>query len=141
MSADNTNTIERDSILRIMQTMQAQIKELQTILLRLRSTSQPTVYAVLSNGAADMEFDTHTAVKVTPTGNETYTTSVPPAGVRASLLILTSGTSSYTITFGTGFKTTGTLATGVTSARVFALEFISDGTNLYELSRTVAMVA
>ena len=39
------------------------------------------------------------------------------------------------ITFGS------TLATGTTASRVFAISFISDGTNLYETSRTVAMVA
>jgi hypothetical protein len=49
--------------------------------------------------------------------------------------------SSFTITFGSGFKPTATLATGTTTARVFALSFISDGTNLYETGRTVAMVA
>jgi hypothetical protein len=36
---------------------------------------------------------------------------------------------------------TATLATGTTGARVFVLSFISDGTNLYEAGRTVAMVA
>jgi hypothetical protein len=57
------------------------------------------------------------------------------------VLILTSGASSFTITFGSGFKPTATLATGTTTARVFAVSFISDGTNLYETGRTVAMVA
>jgi hypothetical protein len=57
------------------------------------------------------------------------------------VLILTSGTTSFTITFGTGFKPVGTLATGTTAARIFAISFISDGTNLYETGRTAAMVA
>ncbi len=61
--------------------------------------------------------------------------------VEVSVIILTSGVSSFTLTFGTGFKPTGTLATGTTSARVFVLGFLSDGVNLYEKSRTVAMVA
>jgi hypothetical protein len=33
------------------------------------------------------------------------------------------------------------LATGTISARVFVINFISDGTNLYEAGRTAAMVA
>jgi hypothetical protein len=33
------------------------------------------------------------------------------------------------------------LATGTVASRVFAVSFISDGTNLYETARTVAMVA
>jgi hypothetical protein len=56
-------------------------------------------------------------------------------------VILTSGSSSFTITFGSGFKPTGTLATGATTNRVFVVGFISDGTNLYETGRTAAMVA
>jgi hypothetical protein len=99
------------------------------------------VHATLANGATAMELGTNTSVKVTPTANATYTTTVPAAGTRATILILTSGTSSRTITFGTGFKPVGTLATGTTSGRVFVVNFISDGTNLYEAGRTAAMVA
>lgn len=62
-------------------------------------------------------------------------------GLTRVVLILTAGASSFTITFGAGFKPTATLVTGTTTARVFALTFISDGTNLYETARTVAMVA
>ena len=99
------------------------------------------VYAVLANGATAMAFGTNDVVKVTPTANATYTTTVPSAGREVVLLILTSGTTSRTITFGTGFKPTGTLATGTVTARVFAISFVSDGTNLYETARTIAMVA
>lgn len=88
-----------------------------------------------------MAFGTNTSVRVTPTGNATYTTTVPAAGRTVVLLILTSGSSSFTITFGSGFKATTTLATGTTASRVFAISWISDGTNLYETARTVAMVA
>lgn len=99
------------------------------------------VYAVLANGATAMALDVNDAVKVTPTANATYTTPVPAAGKTRTIIILTSGTTSRTITFGAGFKPTATLATGTTSGRVFVIRFISDGTNLYEISRTVAMVA
>jgi hypothetical protein len=99
------------------------------------------VYTVLSNGATAMAFATNDAVKVTPTANATYTTTVPAAGKAVFLLILTSGTTSRTITFGSGFKPTATLATGTVSARVFVIHWISDGVNLYEAGRTIAMVA
>ena len=88
-----------------------------------------------------MAFADNDVVKVTPTANATYTTTVPPAGTMKRLIILTSGTTSRTITFGTGFKAVGTLATGTTSARVFVINWVSDGTNLYEAGRTAAMVA
>lgn len=61
------------------------------------------------------------------------------AGRDYFLVITTSGTSSFTLTFGTAFKTTGTLATGTVSAKVFVMHFIFDGTNYNEVSRTAAM--
>jgi hypothetical protein len=88
-----------------------------------------------------MAFGTNHVVKVTPTATATYTTTVPVAGTRCVLLVLTSGVTSRTITFGSGFKPVGTLATGTTAARVFAIEWTSDGVALYETGRTVAMVA
>jgi hypothetical protein len=99
------------------------------------------VHATLSAGATAMALATNSSVKVTPNATATYTTTVPAAGNRRTIIILTSGTSSYTITFGTGFKPTGTLATGTSSGKVFVLHWISDGTNLYEAGRTAAMTA
>jgi hypothetical protein len=96
-------------------------------------------YTAHANGTTAMALGTNTVVKVTPTATATFTTTVAAAGSRASVIIVTSGTTSYTITFGTGFQTTGTLATGTTTARTFVIEFISDGTTMIEASRTVAM--
>lgn len=90
-------------------------------------------------GTTAMAFGSYNVVKVTPNATATYTTTVPAAGTQLTLIILTSGTTSYTITFGTGFKTTGTLATGATSARYFMISFVSDGTNVLETARTVAI--
>jgi hypothetical protein len=60
-------------------------------------------------------------------------------GRQYHFIITTSGTTSYTLTFGTNFKSTGTLATGTTTAKVFVITFVYDGTNLNEVSRTAAM--
>jgi hypothetical protein len=96
-------------------------------------------FTVLANGTTAMALAANVNVRVTPTGTATYTSTVPAAGIRSTIMILTSGASSFTITFGTGFRTTGTLATGTTTARYFMLSFISDGTVLVETSRTAAM--
>jgi len=96
-------------------------------------------YITLADGSTAMGFGADNVVRVTPTANATYTTTVPAAGAICVLSILTSGTTSRTITFGTGFKSTGTLATGTVSARYFNITFVSDGTNLIEMSRTVAI--
>jgi len=102
----------------------------------------PVQYVLLANGSTVMDFGTNMCVKVTPTATTTFTTTVPVAGTSVTLIILTVGTTSWTITFGTGFKAVGTLATGATAARVFTINFISDGVKLYERgARSVAMVA
>jgi len=99
------------------------------------------VYKALSSGTLAMDFAINTCVKITPSATQTFTTTVPVAGMGRTLIILTSGTASRTITFGAGFKPTATLATGATSARVFVIHWISDGINLYEAGRTAAIVA
>lgn len=93
--------------------------------------------------AADtaMSFANRRVVQLTPNSTRTLTTTVPRAGESRQLKILTSGVTSYTLTFGTGFKTTGTLATGTTTARIYIVDFVSDGTNLLEVSRTAAYAA
>lgn len=96
-------------------------------------------YVAHAAGTTAMAFGSYNVVRVTPNATATYTTTVPAAGSIVVLSILTSGTTSYTITFGTGFKATGTLATGTVSARYFNLTFVSDGTNLIETARTVAI--
>ncbi len=96
-------------------------------------------YTALANGTTAMALATNSVVKVTPTATATFTTTVAPAGSRASVIILTSGTTSYTITFGTGFITTGTLATGTVTAKTFVIDFVSDGTSMIETGRTTAM--
>jgi hypothetical protein len=91
-------------------------------------------YTALATGSTAMGFANDKVVKVTPNATTTYTTTVPPAGSMCTLLILTSGTTSYTITFGSGFKAAGTLATGTVTARVWAISWASDGTNLYQIA-------
>lgn len=78
-------------------------------------------------------------VTVTPNATGTFTSTVPPVGTRCTLVILTSGTTSFTLTFGTGFLSAGTLATGTVTAKRFVVEFVSDGTFLLETRRTAAL--
>lgn len=76
---------------------------------------------------------------VTISADTTLTTTVPKVGSTAFVIVITSGATSRTVTFGTGFKSTGTLATGTDADRRFVFQFISDGTNLVEVSRTAAI--
>jgi len=81
---------------------------------------QPVGMTVLANDTTAVALATYFNVKLTVTAARTLTTTVPAAGTRCAVVVLTSGT---------------------TSGRVFVVNFISDGTNLYEAGRTAAMVA
>jgi len=97
-------------------------------------------FSALSTGTLALAFGTAPNKSVTPNATGTFTTTVPPAGTVCTLIINTSGTTSYTMTFGTGFKSQGTLATGTVTAKTFALSFISDGTSVIEIgARGAAM--
>lgn len=106
-------------------------------IMRLNNYELPTVTRTAATTALD--FRTAEVVKLTPNSTRTLSTTIPPAGSRRTLLITTSGATSYTLTFGSGFQTTGTLATGTTTARTYAINFVCDGTKLIEVSRTAAM--
>lgn len=82
---------------------------------------------------------TSRVITITPTGNCTFNASGGVAGQTVTFSITTSGVSSFTLTFGTNFRKTGTLATGTTSARFFTVTFIClDGVIWSELCRTAA---
>jgi hypothetical protein len=74
---------------------------------------------------------------ITPTGACTFNASGGTIGQRCTFLVTTSGTTSYTLTFGTGFRKVGTLATGTVSARFFAVTFFCYAANSWqEIART-----
>ena len=59
-------------------------------------------------------------------------------GVELTLVVTTTGTTGETITFGTNFKSTSTLAVGTVSGKKFVLKFVGVGGTLLEVSRTAA---
>ena len=102
---------------------------------KLRSTK-----AALTPGATvAMDLALGDSFTLTPAQDCTINASNIESGRMIVVEVVTSGTNSYTLTFGTGFKSTGTLATGTTTAKKFGLLFYSDGTDLIELLRTAAL--
>lgn len=102
------------------------------------SAQQLTDTAAAPATSGTMTISTTTRrVTITPTGACTFNGS--GGGSKDQMLtfmITTSGTNSFTLTWGTNFRKTGTLATGTTSARFFTVTFISDGSVWWEMSRT-----
>lgn len=103
----------------------------------------PTINSLVasSTDAIDLNCSKGEIFKLTPTGSANINASMITAniGQRITLIVLTSGTNSYTMTFNTNFLSTGTLTTGGTTAKTFVIDFVSNGTKLIEVSRTVAM--
>lgn len=77
-------------------------------------------------------------ITITPTGACTFNASGGVTGQRVTFIITTSGVSSFTLTWGTNYKTTATLATGTTTAKKFCVTFLYDGTIWIETNRTAA---
>lgn len=107
------------------------------------NTIQANVSAVapLTTGAMNVTLsNVRSQYTITPTGNCTFNLiSGSVAGAYFTFLVTTSGTSSFTLTWGTNFVTTGTLATGTVSGKIFTVTFQGDGTKYIEVSRTTAM--
>jgi hypothetical protein len=84
---------------------------------------------------------TTSVITITPSNACTFNASGGIPGQSITFVITTSGVSSFVLTWGTNFKTTGTLATGTTSARTFCVSFVcTNGTQWVEIGRTTAMV-
>jgi len=97
-------------------------------------------YALTPSANVAIDCSKASTFTLTPGQAEAITATNMVAGQEVNLIILTSGTSSYTLTFSTGIKTaTSTLATGTVSAKYFVIKYISNGTSLIELSRTTAL--
>lgn len=79
------------------------------------------------------------ATLTTATGNSTVITSgTYNAGAIKTLQVTNDATGPRTLTFGTGFRSTGVL-TG-TNSKILLVQFISDGTTLNECGRSVSAI-
>ena len=98
-----------------------------------------TMTALGATGTVSLDPTLGQVFTITPTGNVTLNAASAPAGAYVTVIVTTSGTNSYNITPTTNFKSTGALATGTASGKVFTIGFVGDGTNLNEDGRTAAM--
>lgn len=114
--------------------------------LKLASGSVADIMMIANSAAAPATTGTMTTtltnlsmMTITPSGACTFNASGGLAGQRCVFVITTSGVSSFNLTWGTNYKSTGILATGTTTAKVFTVSFAYDGTNWNEVGRTTAM--
>lgn len=104
-----------------------------------RNVAYSTKTALAAGAAVTINSALGNFFTLTPAQDATINaTTVGLQGQPLFVKVLTSGTSSFTLTFGANFKSTGTLATGTTTAKTFMIQFLSDGTNYVEVSRTTA---
>lgn len=96
--------------------------------------------ALGTTGAITLNPGQGTVFTITPTAATQITPTSFPLSSEIFVIVKTSGTTSYTITFDVGFTANGTLATGTVNGVYFVVHFISDGINFREVSRTVAML-
>lgn len=106
---------------------------------RYRVDVNATIAAPATTGTVSVVHSNASVITITPTGACTFNASGGVTGQTTTYVITTSGVSSFTLTWGTAYKTTGTLATGTVSGKVFTVQFSYDGTNWNEVARTTAM--
>ena len=98
-----------------------------------------TPVALATTGTVSWNLTSASTFTLTPTGNMTLNATGLAVGQDITLIILTSGVSSYTITFGTNIRpSSGTLATGTVTGKYFIIQYTCDGTQLVETLRTSA---
>lgn len=107
--------------------------------IRNNKTTVDNDYYITTTSATALNFANNESVYQEPSATKTLTTTVPPAGTTRTLILKQTNTTAKTITFGTGFKTTGTLALGTTANRWFTLIFVSNGTSLIQIARSTAI--
>lgn len=105
---------------------------------KIQATNITATSAATSATTGTITVDMSTdIITCTPTNNMTLNASEGVTGQIVTLHFATSGTSAYTITFGTNFRKTGTLSTGTVSARFFSVTFrCINGTVWSEMCRT-----
>ena len=105
----------------------------------IEGNTPPVKYKTITDTATALAMAGSDTVYHAPTATKTLTTTVPRAGEIRQLILFQTNTTAKTMTFGTGFKTTGTLALGTTANRYFTLIFVSNGTHLIEIARSTAI--
>lgn len=107
-------------------------------LVPLKYVSQ--VFALPSTGTILLNPLAGNVFTITPTASVVLTVSNFTKKMIFTIVVLTSGTSSFTLDFQTGFTTTATLSTGTLNGRYFVITFVCDGKGFREVARTVAML-
>lgn len=103
-------------------------------------TTSQVITALGTSGSVGLDPLLGDIFTITPAGDVTLSgTSAGSINQIIKLIITTSGASSHNITFGSGFKSQGVLATGTVTAKTFIVTFINDGNFYYEMARTTAM--
>lgn len=93
--------------------------------------------ASATTGTMNTDLTNTSTFTITPTGDCTFNLSgTEYIGQRTTFVITTSGTTSYKMTWGTGYKPNSVLSTGIISGVIITVSFNYDGTNMNEISRS-----
>lgn len=103
-----------------------------------RQIYSATTTALPASGTNTVDFTVGQLYTLSATGATTINATVPPSGSVVYIVSTSPAGGTQTVTFGTGFKKSGTLATGA-AGNVATIVFVSDGTNLNEISRSATL--
>lgn len=100
------------------------------------STVTPLTIVSGSPNTANINVSAGQLFTLSATAAVTLTITNPVAGAQVFLIITNSGASAKIVTFGTNIRGLGTLTTGASGGEVYTINFVCDGTALYEFART-----
>lgn len=100
-------------------------------------TINGSVYALTYSSTISCDMNNGNVFTLTTTGDCAIDASNGVAGQKATFIISDDETGGHIVIFGTGFKPNGTLAG--TASKTSVVEFVYDGTNWYEVSRTMGL--
>ena len=99
--------------------------------------SGSTSTAVTASGATAIDASLNNVFAVNVTATTTVSISNHLPGQVITFIVAGGGSGNPVMTFGTGFKSTGTLT--CTDAATFTISFISNGTSVFQIARSTAL--
>ena len=94
-----------------------------------------TATALGASGTVSLDPTLSNVFTCTPTSSITLNAASAPAGSVVTVIITSNG-SAYAVTPTTNFKSTGAVTTAASAGKILCIQFVGDGTNLNEVSRT-----
>lgn len=106
---------------------------------RVSGVGRLTTLTLAATGNQVVDASRNSFFTISPTASLTLTPANTHIGQEITINIRQTTTTAHVITFGTGFRSVGTLTMGTVANNVFIIRFIATPDGIVEISRTAAI--